>query len=329
MSARRLAKRGIGAIAASPPLGRRTRLAFDERVNIVYYHFVGGCEPYYADFYAGTTLERLESDLTRLSRSFTFAPLDEVESGRGRRAGKPPLAVTFDDGFDLLSGGILDVLERHGVSATTFVITSCIGNEQLMWRNKLAATRALRGDERCRRGYDELAARYAIAPLTRGQTLLSASDRWPMSLKEELADELWKACEMPALDAFLADHRPYLDWDGLRTWIDRGHAVGLHTRTHPYCARLAPEAVAGEVVEPATLLRARLGLDWLAFSYPFGSRLDPRTERELFERGVFDCALGIEGFAPAGAEPYRLERASAERDLRFEVFGRALAGRPR
>jgi peptidoglycan/xylan/chitin deacetylase (PgdA/CDA1 family) len=324
-----MVKRGLGRVAASPPLRRRTRASFADRVNVVYYHYVGEPQSYYADFYSGTTLERLDRDLTRLARWFEFAPLASVVAREPRRSARPALAVTFDDGFDLIAPGALDVLERHGVSATTFVMTSCVGNVDLMWRNKLSAVRATVGDAACLRAYNELATRFAIEPLADASGLMTASARWPLSAKGEFADALWQACDMPPLDAFLAEHRPYLTWDGLREWIDRGHTVGHHTHTHPYCARLDDAGVQAEIVEPARVLRERLGLDWLPFSYPFGSRLDRAVERELYEAGVFDCALGIEGFAPAGTPNYRLERAAAEHQLEFEVFARACAGRPR
>jgi peptidoglycan/xylan/chitin deacetylase (PgdA/CDA1 family) len=321
VTARAVAKDAIGRAAASPPLRRRTRAVFADRVNVVYYHYIGEPRPYYADFYSGTTVERLDADLRRLARWFDFAPLSEVVAG-GRSA-RPRLAVTFDDGFDLVATGALDVLERHGVRATTFVMTGCIGNADLMWRNKLSAVRALRGEDACARAYNEVVARHGLAPIADASELLSASAGWPLAAKDALADELWSACGMPPLQQFLDEHRPYLGWEDLQQWIARGHEVGHHTRSHPLCARLDADGVHTEIVEPAALLRERLGVDWLAFSYPFGSRLDATTERDLFERGIFDCALGIRGFAPVGTPPYRLERASAEHHLDFQVFGRA------
>lgn len=323
MTARAVAKGAIGRAAVSPPLRRRTRAAFADSVNVVYYHYIGEPQPYYADFYSGTTLERLDADLHRLARWFEFAPLSEVVAGATERSAPPRLAVTFDDGFDLAATGALDVLESHGVKATTFVMTACVGNANLMWRNKLSAARALRGEEACLRAYNALAARHSLPPIAEAGQLLAASAQWPLDAKDELADELWRSCDMPPLEEFLDEHRPYLTWEGLREWIARGHEVGHHTRTHPQCARLDRDGAHAEIVEPAALLRERLGMDWLAFSYPFGSRLDPGTERALFDQGIVDCALGIRGFAPVGTRPYRLERASAERHLDFEVFGRA------
>jgi peptidoglycan/xylan/chitin deacetylase (PgdA/CDA1 family) len=328
VSVRAALKSAVGRLAASPAFAWRTRRELARRVDVIYYHFVGGVTPWYADFYAGATLERLDRDLGLLGRWFRFASLRKVVEG-APGGDRPLLAVTFDDGFDVVRMGALDVLESHGVAATTFVITSCVGNERLMWRNKLSAARAQRGAETCVRAYNQLAARNHLAPISDGRELMAASRVWPMARKDELADALWEACEMPPLSGFLDEQRPYLGWDDLEAWLERGHSVGLHTRTHPDCARLEPGAEQAEIVGPARELRERLGLEWLPLSYPFGARLEVAREQRLSEEGVFDCAFGIDGFAPAGTAPRRLERAAAERDLGYEVFGRAFTGRPR
>lgn len=323
MNARLLAKRTLGRAALLPPFSMRTRRSLAGRVNIVYYHYVGADNPWFHEFYGETTIERLDRDLTMLGRWFRFVPLERMLTETAAPGAKPPLAVTFDDGLALGEG--LELLERHGVRATTFVITDCIGGANLMWRNKLSAIKALRPADAIVRGYTAL----GLGPLESGGALMRASGTWPMRRKDELADDLWRACEMPPLAEFLADQRPYLGWEDLREWQRRGHGVGLHTKTHPYCARLDGDEVEEEVVRPATLLRDQLGLDWLPLSYPFGSRLPAAVEEDLFERRVFDCALGIAGFAPVGTAPHRLERASGEHLLDYHVFGRAFAGRPR
>lgn len=323
MNVRALAKQALGRAAVLPPLNVWTRRSLRGRVDVIYYHYVGADNPWFHEFYGETTAERLDRDLRMLSRWFHFAPLREVLDGTARGGDKPPLAVTFDDGFDLGPG--LDLLERHGVQATTFVITDCVGNESLMWRNKLSAIKALRPDEVVVRGYASL----GIGTIASAAELMPSSRVWPMARKDELADALWAACELPPLADFMAEHKPYLGWDDLRTWRERGHAVGLHTKSHPYCARLDVGEAEQEVAAPAALLRERLGLDWLPLSYPFGSRLPKPIEDDLADRGTFDCALGIRGFAPTGTPPRRLERASAEHQLEYHVFGSALRGRPR
>jgi peptidoglycan/xylan/chitin deacetylase (PgdA/CDA1 family) len=189
-----------------------------------------------------------------------------------------------------------------------------------MWRNKLSAIVATTPRDAVERAHRALAAERRLA----GAELLAASWAWPAADKDALADALWERCGMPPLDRYLARHRPYFTWDGLRAWIAAGHSVGLHTRTHPLCERLSPAEVEAEIVAPAAWLREELGLERVPLSYPFGSRLPAAAERRVVETGVVSCALGVRGFSPRGTPPHRLERATIEHDTRWQVFGRTL-----
>jgi peptidoglycan/xylan/chitin deacetylase (PgdA/CDA1 family) len=328
---RRAVKASLGGVALSRPLAPHARRALRGRVNVVYAHYVGGSVPYYADFYVGSTREQLASDLRRLRKYVDFAPLVDVvtDGGEPSESERPRLAVTFDDGFDMIGNGVADLLEAEGVRATTFVITATVGNENLMWRNKLSAIRALRADATVVARYNDVAARNGLRTIAHAYEVMGASAAWPMRRKEELVDTLWSLCDMPPLAEFLDEHRPYFTWHGLDEWVARGHAVGLHTATHPYCDRLDADAVEAEVVAPARLLRERLSSEFLPLSYPFGARLPRAAEGRLYEAGVFDCAFGIDGFAPRGTAPYRLERACIEGELGFPVLAKALLGLPR
>jgi peptidoglycan/xylan/chitin deacetylase (PgdA/CDA1 family) len=321
-----LVKNGLGSLALLPPCSSWTRRGLLNGINVVYTHYVGESVPYYADFYVGSTIDRFDRDLAALKKHFEFVPLvDLVRQNRARgEPSRPLLALTFDDGFDMLRNGVMEVLDHHAIRATSFVLTGTVGNVNLMWRNKLAAIRALRKESLYVRQYNCLMSKVGLPSISRGSELLPASTRWAMRLKEEIVDSLWRACNMPALDEFLDEYRPYFTWDGLKQWLAAGHDIGLHTGTHPFCSRLDTAEIHAEIEEPAALLRARLGLRFLPFSYPFGIRLCGMVERKLYENGVFDCALGIEGFAPRGTPDYRLERASIEGDFAFSVFGSVL-----
>jgi peptidoglycan/xylan/chitin deacetylase (PgdA/CDA1 family) len=330
MTLRAAVKQTIGRFAISPPVAARTRSSLIRRVNVVYHHYIGDRCPYYDDFYYESTLERLDADLAVLGRHFEFCSLEEVLDGPADASGGlPRLAVTFDDGFDLIRSGVLNVLVQHGVRATTFVVTSTLDNADLMWRNKMSAIRALRDPSVYVSKYNEMMRRCDLPEISQARAFMLASEAWPMDHMVELSDELWRSCDMPPLAEFLDEWRPYFTWEGLRAWLAAGHHVGLHTATHPYCNRIGPAAVTQEIIQPAALLRRALGLDFLPFSYPFGIRLSEPSERELYELGVFDCAFGIEGFARRGTVPHRLERASIEKELYFPVFGRAFLGLPR
>jgi peptidoglycan/xylan/chitin deacetylase (PgdA/CDA1 family) len=132
---------------------------------------------------------------------------------------------------------------------------------------------------------------------------------WPMNEKDGIVDEIWRSAEMPAVDEFMQQYRPYMDWDDLRTWITQGHSVGLHTRTHPFCSKLSAPEIEYEIVDAAAELRAKLDLDSVPFAYPFGDRLaSAATEEDIAQRADLCCMLGIGGISRLGTPSSRLER---------------------
>jgi peptidoglycan/xylan/chitin deacetylase (PgdA/CDA1 family) len=284
------------------------------RVNVVYYHYVGDFTSYYADFYKGCTLERFRKDLEALRKIFEIVPLSKIiEFNQGDNLPEAPyLSVTFDDGFNLYRKDLMQILDEFGVKATTFVITSCLNNENLMWRNKLSVIRTTVKEDQYVPKFNDLMARFGGAPIRKGDQMMRATADWDMSRKDEWVDLLWKECDLPPLKEFLDEHRPYFTMDGLEDWIREGHSVGFHTHTHPFCSRLRSEDMEREIFAPALKLKERLGLETLPFSYPFGDRFQPDLEREAFDRTTFSCSFAIEGFAKRHTPNSRLEREEIE-----------------
>jgi peptidoglycan/xylan/chitin deacetylase (PgdA/CDA1 family) len=322
-----LLRRHAGILAISGPFARRTLRGLGRRTKIVYAHHVGPPAPHLAAFGPAFGPEELDAQLTTLARHFQFAPLGTVLEQTA--ATSSLVAVTFDDGFDLIASGAKEVLDAHGVKATTFVLTAMLDNRGLMWRNKLSAIRALRPADTYVPAYNRVTAQVGAPPIREASELLGAAMRWDMSRKDELADALWDACDMPPLAEYLDEHRPYLTREQLATWLADGHAVGLHTATHPDCSRLDADGVRDEILEPARRLSAELGVTQLHFSFPFGRRCRPELQPLLERDGLLGCALGIRGFSPSGTSPMRLERASIEGDMRFSVYGKAFLDFPR
>jgi peptidoglycan/xylan/chitin deacetylase (PgdA/CDA1 family) len=322
-------RRHVGILALSSPFRRRTVRELAGRTKIVYAHHVGPPAPHLAAFGPAFSPEQLDEHLRTLGRDFAFAALPEVlADGRTPDGSSPRLAVTFDDGFDLVGSGALDVLNAHGVTATTFVLPPMLDNHGLMWRNKLSAILALRPAETSVRAYNALAERTGSRRIGHSSELLGAAMGWDTARKDEFADELWAVCDMPPLRELLDEHRPYLSAEGVARWLADGHGIGLHTDTHPDCSKLDDDGVRAEILDPARRLCADIGCTSVAFSYPFGRKCRPAQERLLAESGLLDCALGVGGFSPRGTGPLGLERASIEGDMRFSVYGRAFLGFP-
>lgn len=318
----------LGAVASSPVAAPVVDRLLRSRINVVYAHDVGPVAPHTAAFYTGLDVDRFRRDLRLLQTRFEFAPLRDVVHGDvQRRNGRPLIALTFDDGFDLIRTGALDVLADAGIPATTFLITSCVDNRDLMWRNKLSAVLATVDERSCLEAYARVARAADLPPLQRANDLLRASVGWPAQDANALATRLWEEAGMEPLPEYLARHRPYFTSAGIEDWLAAGNGVGLHTRTHPRCSLLDDEGVAAEIVHPAAEIRRQFGCEWLPFSYPFGDRLSVETERQLLADGTVECAFGIRGFARSGTPPGRLERACLDADLRLNVFGRSLLNR--
>jgi peptidoglycan/xylan/chitin deacetylase (PgdA/CDA1 family) len=210
------------------------------------------------------------------------------------------------------------------VSTTAFVITSCVGNKNLMWRNQLSAIRFSVDAERFVGAFNAAAPAWGQNPVRDVDAIMIASMRWPMANKEERAAHLWEACGLPSLADYLDEHKPYMTWDDLDIWVSRGHSVGLHTHTHPICADLDAAQVDDEIVKPSATLKEKYGVDEVPFSYPFGIRLPSKTEKALFQDNTIQCALGARGSSPIGTPAYQLERADVENGLAFPVFGKRL-----
>jgi peptidoglycan/xylan/chitin deacetylase (PgdA/CDA1 family) len=322
-----LLRRHAGILAISGPFAQRTLRGLGRRTKIVYAHHVGPPAPHVAAFGPAFGPEELDAQLTTLARHFEFAPLATVLEQTAAAASL--VAVTFDDGFDLIASGAKEVLDAHGVKATTFVLTAMLDNRGLMWRNKLSAIRTLRPADAYVPAYNRVTAQVGAPPIREASELLGAAMRWDMSRKDELVDALWDACDMPPLAEYLDEHRPYLTREQLASWVADGHSVGLHTATHPDCSRLDADGVRAEILEPARRLSAELGVARLHFSFPFGRRCRPELQALLERDGLLGCALGIRGFSPSGTNPMRLERASIEGDMRFSVYGKAFLDFPR
>jgi len=318
----------LGVVSASRLLRPLVTRQFQARTNVVYYHYVGQSTPYYSAFYGGCTFDRFQRDIEELAKVFRFESLEQVceeHSGPQREGDRPSLAITFDDGFRVNQPRMLELFDRHQIKATTFLTTGCVDNRNLMWRNKLSAILHLASGDLVVSAYNRIAARFRLPVIKSHDELLEASRQWSMCEKDDLADQLWNACDLPPLEEFLADHRPYFTWKELHEWRSAGHGIGLHSVTHPFCSRLDDHGINREIVEPARELRERFELELIPFSYPFGDRLSPERERALLEDGVFDYAFGIAGFAPKHTAPNRLERAGLEAmGVAWPVFGQTL-----
>jgi peptidoglycan/xylan/chitin deacetylase (PgdA/CDA1 family) len=313
---------GCGRAIRWSGAGRRF---FSGHTPIVFYHGIWPAGAPALARFEGIDLDRLRRDLAVLAAHFDFVSLEDLlHYNRDERAcARPPLAVCFDDGCDMIRSGAADVLDALGVPATMFVVTACVDNRHLMWMHKLQAIAVTRGADRLVLAYNRLMAETGAGPSIRARGELTAATWcWPMDRKEEYVDAIYRACAMPPVEVYLDQYRPYMTWAELHAWRARGNTIGLHTRSHPFSDRLAASEIEAEIITPAAELRCKLGIDFLPFAYPFGNRLAAASEVQVAAEAGLACMLGVGGLSRRGTDPFRLDRVAGEDGLDHALFGK-------
>jgi peptidoglycan/xylan/chitin deacetylase (PgdA/CDA1 family) len=321
-------KQILARIATARYLRTYMRNTVRKRYGILFYHYAGNKVPYFGFSRPTLSLRDLETDIKCLKQYFEFVSLANIlESPNPEHQNKrPKISMTFDDGFDIVSSGALDLLDKYGIPVTFFLITGCIGNKSMMWRHKMSAIISERGEGFFVKNYRTLSTgnRRQLGSLRTQELLDDSLQNLGINEKEEFVDELWEISDMPPIDDYLALHKPYLDETQITDLITNGHTIGLHSQTHPNFKNIKTREILDEVVQPAALLKRRFGLTQVPFSYPFGWRMRPEFEKLLFQEGILSCILGVSGISRKGCPIWRLERADCEKGIGFSVFGKTL-----
>jgi peptidoglycan/xylan/chitin deacetylase (PgdA/CDA1 family) len=317
--------RMAGRSLRTVPLAWATRGYFSRRANIIFYHGVWEHGSRRRQLFTGMHLDAFAAQLKTLAGFFDFVNIERILADGHAGAARPRLHLTFDDGFDLVTSGAVDVLDSLGIAATVFVNTACLSNAHLLWQHSSSAIQSTRGNAVFVKELNALQARTGQAVrIDSADRQIEAMRFWPADRKDEYAALLWEACDMPPVAEFLEEHKPYMDWAALRNWLRRGHAVGFHTHSHPFCSRLSDDQIETEILTPVQQLNEQLRQDSVPFAYPFGDRLPPEKEARVKASGSFSCLLGTGGFSRRGTSPFELERVEAKSSIDAEIFGRPI-----
>ncbi|MGD8397048.1 MAG: polysaccharide deacetylase family protein [Candidatus Eiseniibacteriota bacterium] len=232
-----------------------------------------------------------ERQLLFLARHFDMLPLVEVLPGAGSEGsapappgqrtgtrGRPPCAVTFDDGWADTLEQALPVLRRHAVPATIFIATGYIGTRELFWPERLI--HALRGAGRTRVRPERLdgvsqesvvAVMQAVAATD--DDLDAALDRLIEHLKTTGEDEREALIEAVAT----VTGRPasgleprMLDWRGVETLRAAGIEIGSHGVSHTILTRVDHGRAVQEIEASRRQLAGPAGELPGSFAYPNG-----------------------------------------------------------
>jgi peptidoglycan/xylan/chitin deacetylase (PgdA/CDA1 family) len=255
---------------------------------------------------------RFDRQMEHLAAAYHPLPLEElIERSRNGTVPKGAVAVTFDDGYADNFEHAFPILKRHGIPATVFLVTGCVGTGRVPWHDEVllafAATR--RGEIRVpgvpaslslgtveERRDAAFRALAALKPLPEAERLSSIA-----ALRAELGGG--SAGEESGL---------MLDWDRVRVMRRAGIRFGSHTETHPILSRVNAERAREEVTRSKREIERELEEEVTLFAYPNGRAEDYTDEtvallRDAGYRAAVTTSFGVN---EAGDDPFRWRRGT-------------------
>ena len=190
-------------------------------------------------------------------------------------ARKPPVLVTFDDGYRNNATVAAQLLRQKGIPAVFFLASGYIAGDNVLWPDEVFAricawrSTTLEGPN---------AATHAI-PLNRTEreaaalAIVEECKNIPDDRRREFIAYL--ARETPECDSTLdAEAQRFMSWEEARGLEASGFDLGSHTVTHPILTSLSPEDLRRELRESRAIIKAQTGSECLALAYPNGRARD-------------------------------------------------------
>lgn len=303
-------KQGVKGILASRAGWRTAAPLRRPGAVVLMYHRINAGEAHFP----GVPLERFRAQMAWLKANCDPVPAESVlEAARRAGRSRPPVVVTFDDGYRDYHDVAYPVLRELRIPAAVFLSTGFMDGGGLLWTDRLhwAGMRSPRASVRLpwdsgqRRDLGSRAAREAFVAEAK-----SHLKGVPDAARRAALDEL--LAELGAPDAEAEIGRQMLSWAEVRATRE-GTCFGGHSHTHPILSQLSAEDMEDEIRTCRDRIRDELGEAPRTFAYPNGRAADFNgLTRELLARHGFEFAFAtIEGGVGAGADALALCRRHA------------------
>ncbi len=274
---------------------------------VLMYHRITGP----GDFFGGVSEENFRRQMHWVRDHCTPVwPEDVLRAATFAKRGKPPVVVTFDDGYRDYRTRAYPILRELDIPAAVFLATQLVDHGGLLWTERLewALRRStlteipLPWQPGAVGVIDTDAARTAF--LRDAKTRLKeAPDATRRAWLEDLLERLGPSDPDAALG------RQMLTWDDVRA-CSGGTCFGGHSHSHPILSRLEGPALELEIRLCRDRIREETGRAPMAFAYPNGRScdFDQRTRDALLRHGFRISFSTIPGVNTNGTDRLALRR---------------------
>jgi peptidoglycan/xylan/chitin deacetylase (PgdA/CDA1 family) len=183
-------------------------------------------------------------------RWFDFIQLDELPERLNRRRRRPFCLLTFDDGKRSNVTVVAPELEKLGVPAVFYVVSSSLGCQTPLWFDR----------------YKALRKKLGILPL---DLQLHVLKQLPYAA---LVDRVERACSQYGVDAdWNDDDVGLMTWGQARALHQRGFSIGAHGFTHAILTRETKLAALESIEKSIAQVREEIGAPCASFAFPNGN----------------------------------------------------------
>jgi peptidoglycan/xylan/chitin deacetylase (PgdA/CDA1 family) len=281
------------------------------------------------DEFAGTDAAMFRSQMQWLkSNCRPIAPHEITEAVREPAYRKPPVLVTFDDGYRDFHDVAYPFLDDLRIPALVFLATDSIDSGHMIWTDQLewAVRRTTRAD------LPLPWAREAPLPLDTGEARTTVArickdflKQIPQAQRLALLNEIYASL---GSDSSLAKFdRQMLNWAEVRATAEFA-VYGAHTHNHSVLSKLSDDEADAEIRLCRDRIRDETGIAPRYFAYPNGRARDfTETTKALLRKHGFEYGFStIEGLHRRGDDPYAIRRqytgGSTLGDFALRVAGR-------
>jgi peptidoglycan/xylan/chitin deacetylase (PgdA/CDA1 family) len=252
-----------------------------------------------------------------------IAPADLADRARHPGRVRPPVLVTFDDGYRDYHDLAYPVLKALGIPALVFVATSFLDEGGMLWTDHVHW--AVRKTRRERVKLPWTDAPFALpderSRVALGDEIRGHLKKVPDGDRRAVLDQLLAELDPPPIG-----ERQMLTWDEVRSTLDTTH-YGGHSHTHPILSRLERADAITEIRTCRDRIAAETGRRPTFFAYPNGRPEDytAETQEILVDQGFTTAFSTTEGIAGAGTDWMAVPRLPSN-DIDIPDFAWIAAG---
>lgn len=241
----------------------------------------------------------LEAHLDWFGRHYQFVSLDELAAIlEGRlRTQRPPIALTFDDGYADFYHLAYPLLRRKGIPSAVFVVTDLLGTTRLQAHDELYLLVSGLYSEHDPAMLQQAADCLRTLPIAEEETrrlgvllkterdVFKATKALLVALRQADTDKLIRTLRTLVYvpEASLREFHA-LDWNMLREMLPRGVTIGSHTRSHALLANERGAGLLREISGSREILERELGVPIEHLAYPDG-RFNEQAVTEVARAG--------------------------------------------